>query len=306
MHMRGKKHQSYSLDQSPLYRIGTRRIIAEIIGISNGELRNLSSHHNELYNEFDIQKKSGGIRRVENPGRPLKLAQARIARLLARIKPPDYLYCPVKTRSYVTNAAQHCNQRVVHCLDVEKYYPNTPAQRVFWFFNTVMQCPKDIAGLLTSLATYRGHLPTGSPLSPVLAHFAFYDIWQEMARRCEEQSVLLTVYVDDVTLSGTLVPGELIWSVRQLIRRAGLRYHKEKHYVDHPAEITGVIVSGSRVVPPNRQLKNLFQARLALKATKDTEASAKLKTKITGMEAQLRQIAIVQKHLAERHPSVLE
>ena len=300
MPTQGKKRQSYPLDQSPFYRLGTRRMLAEILGISNGELRKLSKNHNELYREFDTPKKSGGTRHVENPRKPLKIVQARMARFLARIKPPDYLYCPVKRRCYVTNAAQHCNHRVIHCLDVKKYYPSTPARRVYWFFHTVMQCPEDIAGLLTSLATYREHLPTGSPLSPILAHFAFYDIWEEMARQCKEQGVLLTVYVDDVTLSGESLPRGLVWGVRQLIHRAGLRYHKEKHYVDHPAEITGVIVSRGEVLAPHRQLKKLHEARLVLKTTKDKEAATKLKTKITGIEGQLRQIENVRKRLSER------
>ncbi len=235
--MQGKKRQTYPLNQSPFYRLGTRRKLADLLRLSNAELRAFGKRHDDFYSEFDIAKKNGGVRRVENPARPLKLVQARIARLLARIEPPDYLFCPVKRRCYVSNAAQHCNQRIVHCLDVKKYYPSTPAKRVFWFFRSVMQCPKDIAGLLTSLATYREHLPTGSPLSPILAHFAFYDLWEEIARRCEGQGVLLTVYVDDVTLSGAALPGEFIWNVRQLIHRSGLRYHKEKHYVDHAAEL---------------------------------------------------------------------
>ena len=47
-----------------------------------------------------------------------------------------------------------------------------------------------------------------------------------------------------MTLSGETVPGEFIWNVRRLIHRAGPCYHKEKHYVGRPVEITGVIVSG--------------------------------------------------------------
>ena len=59
--------------------------------------------------------------------------------------------------------------------------------------------------------------------------------------RCKKQGCLLTVYFDDVTLSGETVPGEFIWNVRQLIHRAGPRYHKKSTM---SVEITGVIVSG--------------------------------------------------------------
>jgi hypothetical protein len=70
------------------------------------------------------------------------------------------------------------------------------------------------------------------------------SILGELDGRCKKQGCLLTVYFDDVTLSGETVPGEFIWNVRQLIHRAGTCYHKEKHYVGRPVEITGVIVSG--------------------------------------------------------------
>ena len=149
---------------------------------------------------------------------------------------------------------------------------------------------------------YREHLPTGSPLSPILAHFAFYDLWEEIARRCEGQGVLFTVYVDDVTLSGFSLPGDFIWSVRQLIYRAGLRYHKEKHYVDHAAEITGVIVSDGKLLAPHRQLKKLHEARREWKVTTDKEAAAKLKTKIAGIEGQLGQIENVRRRSLKTPP----
>ncbi len=123
---------------------------------------------------------------------------------------------------------------------------------------------------------------TGSPLSPILAHFAFYDLWDEMGQLCKKDGALLTVYVDDVTMSGPALSGQLIWKVRQLIYRGGLRYHKEKHYIDHPAEITGVIASNGGVRAPHRQFKKLHEARAALRAAQEAETAALLKSKIRG------------------------
>lgn len=270
--------------------MSNRRKLAELLRISTLELRHLSERNDQLYSEFDIPKKTGGVRNVENPHRQLKLVQARMARLLNRIEPPGYLFCPVKGRCYVTNAAQHRGQRVVHCLDIRKYYPSTPSRRVFWFFRTVMKCASDVAGILTRLATYREHLPTGSPLSPILAYFAFYDVWEAVAEICQRYGYRLTVYVDDVTISGQKLSVDALWQIKRAIHRSGLRYHKEKHYVDRPAEITGVIVDGLKLKPPHRQFKKLAAARNQLIRETNEFMANELKGRIDGLRGQLTQI----------------
>jgi hypothetical protein len=178
----------YSLNSSPLYRLRSRSKLANILNITNAELRQLC-RGDSLYHEFDLPKKSGGLRHVENPGRPLKIVQARLARLLSRIAPPHYLYCPVKGRCYVRNAAQHAANRVVRSLDIKKFFPSTSLKRVFWFFHKVLLCERDVAGLLTQLTTYQGHLPTGGPSSPILAFFAYLDMWERIFAICRSRGL---------------------------------------------------------------------------------------------------------------------
>lgn len=288
--MSKQSKKTYDLNQSPLYRLSNRKKLADLLRISTRELRMLSKQADGLYREFSVPKKNGGMRDVENPARQLKLVQARLARWLSRIAPPDYLFCPVKGRCYVSNAARHRGQRVVRCLDVRKYFPSTPARRVFWFFHSVMKCERDIAATLTALATYQGHLPTGSPLSPILAYYAHYDVWQAVAAICRAHGYTLTVYIDDVTVSGSSVSAAVMWQIRQAIHRSGLRYHKEKAYFDCPSEITGVIVNGDKLVAPNRQLKKVANVRRQIRVVKREEDKTKLQEKLSGLRAQARQI----------------
>lgn len=281
----------YALDQSPLYKQANRKKLAKLLHVSTQELRSLCAQADSLYREFPVAKKSGGTRDVENPARNLKLVQARLARLLTRIAPPDYLFCPVKGRCYVSNAARHRGQRVVRCLDLRKYFPSTPSRRVFWFFNKIMKCERDIAGILTKLATYQGHLPTGSPLSPILAYYAHYDVWQAVAQICRQHGCILTVYIDDVTVSGASVSAKVMWQIKHAIHRSGLRYHKEKAFFDRPAEVTGVIVGADQLAVPNRQLKKISDLRRQIRSTKGELESLKLKEKLTGLHAQTKQIS---------------
>ncbi|WP_157790504.1 hypothetical protein [Bradyrhizobium japonicum] len=149
------KRLSYAVDQSPLYRLRSHRKLAALLGISVLDLRKLR-HSQEMYREFDLPKKGGGSRRIENPARNLKRTQAKLARLLTRIDPPNYLYCPVKGRSYISNAAQHLNNRVVRCLDIKKYFPSTPSHRRAGP-GCLDSAPLDLSGFLPEGA-FRGEI----------------------------------------------------------------------------------------------------------------------------------------------------
>ena len=79
--------KTHSLTQSSFYRLRSPHKLAALLKITHNELLRLTAAGDALYREFDIPKKNGEKRRVENPRRDLKTVQARIARLLGRITP---------------------------------------------------------------------------------------------------------------------------------------------------------------------------------------------------------------------------
>lgn len=284
--------ERYPLHQSPFFRLRRKSTLAKILGVNLRELRHLTSTET-LYREWEEPKKKGGTRHIENPHKTLKLVQSRIAKLLARIEPPDFLYCPVKGKSYVDNAARHSGARVVKCIDIRNYFPSTTELRVHRFFSQRLECAPDVAFLLTKISTYRGHLPTGSPLSPILAFFAHYDIWTEINEIAAASGATLTVYIDDVTVSGAQVSDKLVWEIKQIIHASGLRYHKEKKFIDRAAEITGVIVDGGKTKLPKRGLKKIHDARQLLSSARkanDVEAQQALEARLSGLLGQARQL----------------
>lgn len=281
--------RSYVLNQSPFFKLCTKRKLAVLLKIEPRELSQFKAT-DCLYSEYAIPKKSGGVRLIENPRRKLKIVQSRVARLLNRIEPPEYLFCPVKGRSYVTNAARHRGNRVVRALDIKKYFPSTSRDRVYCFFRQTMHCAPDVANLLANIATYKGHLPTGSPLSPIMAFYAHYDVWQEIHSLTEGNQLDASLYIDDFTISGERISDHLMWCIKRIIHRSGLRYHKEKRYLDQPAEITGVIVRGQELLPPNRQLKKRHRAEKAIRASNSRREKEALANQIKGLQGQLSQI----------------
>ena len=229
-------------------------------------------------------------RRTETPIKALRRVHERLTRLLMSIEPPAFLFCPVKGRSQIDNALYHRNATVVRTLDIKNYFPCTPTTKVRWFFYSVMRCAPDVSAILAKICTKNGRLPTGSPLSPILAFYAFFEMWNEIARLARNTSCLLSVYMDDITVSGRDVPGSLIWQIKQTIHNAGLRYHKEHSYRSEPAIVTGVVVFQGKLLLPYRQHLKAHETRVLWKEAISSEEALGYERRLSGLISHRRQI----------------
>jgi hypothetical protein len=297
------KRKSYHLDQSPFYKLNSKKKLARLLHLDIVKLNHLSSTSDNCYSEFPLKKKSlydryfatkePKSRLVENPNQPLKVVQKRISELMAKIVAPHFLFCPAKGKSYLSNAALHSKARVVKTLDIQKYFPSTSSKRVYWFFHSRMLCSKDVAATLTRLICYKGHLPTGASTSPIMSYFANIDAFQAIAGICELNSITVSIYVDDITLSGDRVPDAVVWQVKREIKRVGLSYHKEKWSFEGQIEVTGSILGNGRIVPPNRQLLKLHKVNERLKAETSEGVLRHMIVLRSSLRAQLAQIVRV-------------
>lgn len=293
----------YPVNQSSFYRLRSKRRLAQILKIDLASLKRLA-HSERLYTEKEVIGKNGKPRLTERPSHELKQVQARISELLSRIEIPSFLFCPARGRSYIINASSHVNSAVVKKLDIKEYFQRTASKRVYWFFHTYMECAEDIAGILTRILTYKGHLPTGSPSSPILSYYGHVDMWERVDTLAREAGCTLTVYMDDVTLSGVKVPDSLVWKIKQQIHRCGLQYHKEKFYAGKVREVTGVIMRDRQLKLPNRQHEERYKLRQQLASGVESEQQNTLLNRLQGYEAQANQIEKENKALGISSPTV--
>ena len=287
-----KPKRYYQEHDSPFFRLRSKAKLASLLFSSQTKLQTLARGRN-LYSDFKKPKASGGFREISAPRDDLKAVQKRIASLLQRIVPPDYLFAPVAGRSYVDNAAAHLGAQSVALLDIENFFPSCTANKAIWFFKQRMRCSPDVAAVLTGIVTRNGSLPQGSPCSPILAYLCYIDMWEEIVGIVEDAHCTLSVYAEDLTISGETVPEKAIWEIKKVLRRHGHRYNAGKERRKHgpPAEITGVILRPDGLHVPNRLHKQLHDVRCALGRTKSTAHRAALKTKVRGREAQRQQVA---------------
>lgn len=294
----------YGLKDSPLYRLESRAKLARLLRVSTETLATIAGR-NDLYvrrwkhKKLDVWLKesppaeaSDQYRPIDIPDPTLKAMQSRIADLLSRIEPPDFLFSPVKGRSYVENAARHAGAMAFWMLDVADYFPSCTANNVARFFGRDLQCSADVIAILIQLVTLGGCLPQGSPCSPLLAYYSYRHMWLGIAQLVKAHGCTLSLYADDMTISGPIVRKALIWEIKQMVHSNGLRLKasKEVSLIDAPADITGVIVKDGKTHLPNRQLKRIAELKRERKVTSNPKMRAKLDHQISGRLAQRRQV----------------
>lgn len=285
-----KMKKYYSERDSIFFRLRSKTKLSKILFADKKKLELLSN--GDYYYIFQKKKDDGTSRLIAAPREDLKRVQRRVAELLHRITPPDHLFAPVAGRSYVDNAAHHAGARVIRLLDIKDFFPSCTAQKVVWFFLKRLECSPDVTAILRGLVTRQGSLPQGSPCSPILAYLCYLEMWDEIAALVERAGCRLSVYADDLTISGEQVPEDVIWDVKRTLFRDGHRTkaEKERSRIERPAEITGVVVSENRLLLPNRLHKQLYMVGEELRKARSADHRESLARRLHGRQAQARQI----------------
>jgi hypothetical protein len=117
-------------------------------------------------------------------------------------------------------------------------------------------------------------------------------MWEEINSLVKENDCKLSLYIDDVTISGHLVPGKLIWAIKKIFYRFEHSYkvNKERCTIEKPIEVTGAIVKENKLLLPNRRHKKMHNLRRDIANALAPEMEASLKRKLRGCEAQMKQV----------------
>lgn len=239
------------LEDCYLFAIASPTDLAIRLNSSVAELEQLA--HDE--HAYKIWKNEKG-RKIQEPKSSLQRLHGRVHKLLARVEPPNYLHSSVRGRSYITNARAHISREPAAKLDLKKFFPSVSRHAVFQFFYRRMNCARDVAGLLAHLLTCGGCLATGSRASSILAYYCYKEMFDEIDVLARENRLLLTGYVDDITITGVGASRPMP-EVRKIISAHGMRSHKVMLFQQaKPRIITGVVVSSKGLkLPHRRQIK---------------------------------------------------
>ena len=259
-------NKGYEINQSPLYKLSSKRKLATILQIEYASLLRAKDWIN--YTIGEIEKGSGGFRTIYDPCRELKQVQRRIKNLLSRISIPNWVFSGRKGVCHVDNGKYHEHSVYFVQSDLHAFYDSCSRERVYRLFKDRFKCSSDVSALLSDLTTLTLEdgstvIPTGSPCAQLVAFFAYQDTFNELHNLARNHGCKFSLYVDDLTFSSKIPfsnPAVFKKKLLQIVKRYGHSLSLSKtayRSADEPKIVTGVAITkeGVSAIPNKLRYK---------------------------------------------------
>ena len=241
-----------------------RNDLADLLNIPRSKLTYILyiRRVDNYYSSFEIPKKSGGVRHISAPNTTLKYIQRSLADALwrhqidvwgERVKTRNISHAFEKQKSIITNAKIHRNKHYIVNLDLEDFFDSFHFGRVLGFFekNRDFLLPHDLAVALTNLVCYNGHLPQGSPCSPIITNLICQILDYKVLALAKKYKVDYTRYADDLSFSTNNssfpeIYDAFLIDVRKLLLHSGFTINDAKTrftFRSARQEVTGLTVN---------------------------------------------------------------
>lgn len=243
--------------------VQSKKSLAEILKIDLKDLIEMSKDSKKYFREFTDHSK-GKPRTCQEPNKQLKQIHRLLKIMLSFIELPDYVYSGRKKRCYVDNARVHVGNPRLTKMDIASFYPSCRREYVYRFFVDKLNMSFDTAEILTNITTYNGHIPTGSPVSQILAYLIHKDIFDKISLYAKKNGFTFTLYVDDLCFSGSsaTVNSKISVFVNAELKRKSLKLKRSKLVSYGPQKdklVTGCIVGKEgRLSAPDKLKKMIF------------------------------------------------
>lgn len=275
------------------------------------------------YTDFQIKKRSGGLRTISAPVPELKKLQKNLAHLLedcvneinnSKDTKDTLSHGFRRKRSIMTNAAVHRRRRYVFNIDLHDFFGTINFGRVWGFFekNTHFKLDSAVARTLAQIACHKSVLPQGSPCSPAISNLIGHILDVRMVQLAAKAGCQYSRYADDLTFSTNKrdFPSQIavrigdsnVWlpgkALEKEIKRCRFEINNTKtrmQFKEFRQDVTGVVVNSKLNVRAEysknvRAMVNAFVTRgefVIGKSSRD-ENGVWTKSIEAGSEAQLR------------------
>jgi RNA-directed DNA polymerase len=218
------------------------------------------------YHVFEIPKRSGGFRVIEDPDDELQDIQANLKVYLQALY---HCYRTDAAFGFISKADDESERKgiyenaLAHVND--DYLLNTDLTDFFHFIgwqqihDSLLMAPfhvhQDILPEICNLCTFHGRLPMGAPTSPALSNIAVYTLDNEISLYCRQEKITYTRYVDDMSFSARVpVSDRQVDQIRSIIVSHGYELNMDKVKRFNPGDmkiITGLEIENGKVKVPD-------------------------------------------------------
>lgn len=192
----------------------------------------LSLNKKNHYKKYRIpKKKPGEFRDIYDPDSLLRKAQYRLLKSVwEKFEVPDYVYAFEVGKSIPEMASLHVGKSVVLSFDIRNYFPSIHTQQVSSLL-TGQGMGESAARLIAELCTYKFFVPQGALTSPKISNLVSAATFGPTLKQfCDERNLTLTIYADDITISGDTIPNlqEVLEFVSSTVREHGFNVNARK------------------------------------------------------------------------------
>ena len=218
------------------------------------------------YVQYQIKKRNGSVRLLNEPKPNLKLIQTKLLDLIdyfagkqnnqlsSKNKLIDGVVAYRKKMSVIHNANFHIGQEFVLKLDIKDFFNQVDTAKLHGFWVELLtKMPKKtlkldvfvtdhnsnfleefidkLATKLVCVTSLDFHLAQGSPTSGALANYYLTNFDNRLLNYCIDRKLNYSRYSDDITISGELENlkiGNLLGATQYILKERGLRLNKEK------------------------------------------------------------------------------
>lgn len=201
----------------------------------------------KFYRKFNIKKKNGKLREINEPLPNLKDIQLWINEFILKKVEQDnkYITSYKRNKSIKDNAKFHKGQRDVLNIDIKDYFGSISLIKVYKYF-IYLGYNKKVAFLLAKLCCYKGCLPQGAPTSPLLSNLVTRHLDNRLLGFARKIKLKYSRYADDITFSGNIEEKFVIKVVKEILKESNfeINYKKvrnQKYY--QRQQVTGIVVN---------------------------------------------------------------
>lgn len=242
--------------------IHTIKHLALQVGIQADQILDIVSEIRKHY-KMEEKKitKNGKVktRQIYHPtSRLKKVIKAIDTKLLKKIALPAYMHGSVKNHTHITNAIPHCRQQYVCTIDIKDFFNNIKCHHVYNLFRR-LNCSRDISRVLMELCTADGHVAQGYNTSSSIANLVIVPAVGRIEALCKKIGFKMTIYVDDITISGFKDPSPYINKIENILNECGFMVNHDKfecNSIHKQQKVTGIVVNNKPNLP-NEEINDL-------------------------------------------------
>ncbi len=158
---------------------------------------------NQLYTNFEINKKSGKKREIKAPHPQLKHLQTRLNTHLEKLydeHPAATAF--IKGRGIVYNANKHTKKAAVFNIDLKDFYGQIHFGRVRGMLMAKPYSLKpDTARIIAHICCVDRTIPQGAPTSPLISNMICNRLDKQLSHLAKRNRAFYTRYAEDITFS---------------------------------------------------------------------------------------------------------